>query len=49
MLTPNFNFDGHCEEAIRLYERAFGAKLGCLLRYSDANPADFSAELTDEQ
>ncbi len=49
MLTPNFNFDGHCEEAMRLYERAFGAETTCLLRYTDADPADFSEELTDAQ
>ncbi len=49
MLTPNFNFDGRCEEAIALYEKAFGAARGCLLRYADADPADFSAPLTDAQ
>lgn len=49
MLTPNFNFDGRCEEAILLYEKAFGARRGCFLRYADADPADFNEPMTDEQ
>ena len=48
-ITPNFNFDGKCEQAIRLYEQAFGAKVECLLRYSDARQEDYSKELTKEQ
>lgn len=49
IITPNFNFAGQCEEAIRLYQKAFGAKVGCLLRYSDANPADWDRRLTPQQ
>ncbi len=49
VITPNFNFAGRCEEAIELYQKAFGAKLGCLLRYSDANKSDWDKELTPEQ
>jgi PhnB protein len=49
IITPNFNFAGRCEEAIALYQKAFGAKLGCLLRYSDANKADWNKKLTSEQ
>ena len=49
VITPNFNFAGHCEEAIELYKKAFGAKVGCLLRYSDANKADWDKKLTLEQ
>lgn len=30
-ITPNFNFDGKCGEAISLYQQAFGAKVDCLL------------------
>ena len=26
-ITPNFNFDGKCGEAISLYQQAFGAKV----------------------
>ena len=49
LITPNFNFAGNCEEAMRLYQEAFGARIGCLLRYSDANKADWSRALTPEQ
>jgi PhnB protein len=49
MITPNFNFAGRCEEAIALYQKAFGAKIGCLLRYSDADKADWDRELAPEQ
>ena len=49
VITPNFNFSGRCEEAIMLYQKAFDAKIGSLLRYSDANQADWDRELTSEQ
>lgn len=41
IITPNFNFYGGCEEAIKLYQKAFGAKIGCLLRNSDADARDY--------
>lgn len=41
-VSPNFNFAGRCEEALNLYQKAFHARLGCLLRYSDVNEADLS-------
>lgn len=49
VVTPNFNFAGCCEEAMTLYKRAFDAEIGCLLRYSDANKADWDKKLTPEQ
>lgn len=49
IITPNFNFAGRCEEAIILYKKAFDAKVGCLLRYSDANKSDWDKKLTPEQ
>lgn len=49
LLTPNFNYNGRCEEAIALYQKAFDAKVSCLLRYSDANKSDWDRELTVEQ
>jgi PhnB protein len=48
-ITPNFNFAGRCEEALHLYQKAFDAKIGCMLRYSDANKEDFSKELSQEE
>jgi len=49
IITPNFNFAGRCEEAIGLYQKALDAKVGCLLRYSDANNPDWDKKLTPEQ
>lgn len=49
LLTPNFNFDGRCEEAMALYQQAFNAQVDFALRYRDANPADCSAPLSQEQ
>jgi PhnB protein len=49
VVTPGINLGGKCAEAIALYEKAFGARTDLLLRYSDADPADWDAALTDEQ
>lgn len=49
IITPNFNFAGRCEEAVALYQKAFNAKVGCLLRYSDANKSDWDKTLIPEQ
>lgn len=49
IITPNFNFSGRCEEAIGLYQQAFGARVGCLLRYADALPEDYDKPLTEAQ
>lgn len=35
-ITPNFNFDGNCYEAILLYQEAFGARIHQLIRNQDA-------------
>ena len=49
IFTPNFNFDGHCAEAIYFYQKAFGARIGCMLKYSDAQKEDFNRELTETE
>lgn len=49
IITPNFNFAGNCEEAIQLYQKAFQATIGCMLRYSDAKKEDWDRELSPEQ
>jgi PhnB protein len=49
IITPNFNLTGRCEEAMLLYQKAFDAKIGCMLRYSEANKEDFSRELSQEE
>lgn len=48
-VTPTFNFSGRCEEAIALYEKAFGATVSYIMRYSDADESDWNLPLTDEQ
>ena len=49
IVTPNFNFAGQCEEAMALYEKAFGATTKFVMRYSDADERDWDRPLTDEQ
>ena len=48
-VTPVINLDGHCEEAMALYEKAFGATTRFLMRYSEADPRDWNIPLTDAQ
>lgn len=43
-ITPNFNFDGRCVEAIELYRRAFGAEVGSVLLGDDGSV--YHAEMT---
>lgn len=49
VITPNFNFAGQCEEAINLYQKAFLAEIGCMLRYADAKAEDLKRELTERE
>ncbi len=48
-VTPVFNFNGRCEEAMSLYEKAFGATTKFVMRYSDADTRDWHIPLTDDQ
>ena len=49
IVTPSINFAGQCEEAMALYERAFGATTKFVMRYSDADERDWDRPLTDDQ
>jgi PhnB protein len=49
VVTPNFNFNGRCEEALALYGKAFAVKPDFIMHYSDADPADWKAPLTEAQ
>lgn len=49
LITPTIHFNGRCEEAIALYQKAFGATLDCLLHYADRDKSDWDADLTREQ
>ncbi len=49
MVTPGINLAGQCEEAMALYERAFGATIKFVMRYADADERDWDRPLTDDQ
>ena len=49
LITPALHFDGQCEDAIRLYEKAFNCRVDFLLRYADADARDWAKELTEQQ
>ena len=49
IVTPNINLAGQCEEAMALYEKAFGATTKFVMRYSDADERDWDRPLTNEQ
>lgn len=48
-IIPTFNFSGQCEEALKLYKKAFNAEILCAMRYSDADPDDYHWDLAEEQ
>jgi hypothetical protein len=37
IVTPVFNLQGNCEEAIRLYEKAFETKADFILHYAESD------------
>lgn len=49
VVTPTLHFQGKCEEAIRLYQKAFDLKISHVLYYSDADKRDWDVELSEEQ
>ncbi len=49
MVTPNFNFNGDCKQALELYEKAFDGEITQLFFFKDADPSDFSVPLTEMQ
>ena len=49
IVTPCINFAGQCEQAMALYEKAFGATTKFVMRYSDADKRDWDRPLTDAQ
>jgi PhnB protein len=50
IVTPCINLHGRCEEAMALYEKAFGATTKFIIRYSDADKRDWAlmTEQTDK-
>lgn len=48
IITPNYHFNGECEHALKLYEKAFNGRITELLHYYDADTDDMDIEqLTD--
>lgn len=47
--VPTFNFAGRCREAIRLYEKAFGGRINCLITYGEANDPAYTPLLKEGQ
>ena len=43
-ITPNYHFNGNCEEALHMYEKAFNGKITILLKNNDANPEDMTID-----
>lgn len=43
-MTPALGFKGECNQAIELYEKAFGAKIREKVLYSQADPKDFQCK-----
>ena len=46
-ITPNFNFNGQCYEALKLYQEAFNGKITCLIRNGDVTWETFQRNLPD--
>jgi PhnB protein len=49
IVTPGINLAGQCEDAMALYEKAFGATTKFVMRYTDADERDWDRPLTDDQ
>jgi len=49
VIEPMLQFDRQCEEAIELYKKAFGANVIVFMRFSDADPKDWSSDSPDDQ
>lgn len=49
VITPNFNFAGQCEAAVKLYKEAFGARVGSMMRYGEAVWDEHFAQWTEAQ
>ena len=50
IITPNYHFNGECEQALKLYEKAFNGRITELLHYYDADPANLEINhLTDRE
>jgi PhnB protein len=49
MIVPLFQFDKQCEQAIEMYKKAFGAEVTVFMRFSEADPKDWTPKNEDEK
>jgi len=45
MIIPCLHFNGDCEDAIALYEKAFGTKAKDIVRHCDYDPANYAGDM----
>lgn len=48
-IVPTLNFGGSCREAVRMYERAFGGRINCLITYGEADDPAYNPRLREGQ
>lgn len=48
-VTPNFNFNGKCYDAIKLYQEAFRAEITSLIRNGDATWEESHKDMSDAE
>jgi len=48
-VTPGLGFPGQCNEAIKLYQKAFGAEVVTKIQYSQADPEDLQYKKGEEE
>ncbi len=48
-VTPTIHFNGCCEQAINLYQGAFGAEIQCLLHYGDRDERDWNEPIAGKE
>lgn len=49
LVIPTLHFCGQCEDAVRLYEKAFGCKVRSLMHYSDAVQRGWEQDISEKR
>ena len=49
IVTPNYHFNGECEQALKLYEKVFNSQITVLMHYYDAGPSDLPVALSEKE
>ncbi len=48
-IVPTLNFGGNCREALQMYEKAFAAKITCIITYGEADDPQYNSLLEPGQ